>query len=183
MIAAQEKPDYGYYQLPEMPERLQDYPADPAPQPGARCERRARLVITALLLSVFALGIVYVLVNAFTTNIGYRLENVKHQVAALQAENQSLEVLVGRQDSLARIEAVAIAELGMVAPTEENTLQVAIGTPAAAPAAETGTPGATAPNPPPAGAEIAHRADPSLLEVLLGFICGREPGAETTRAG
>ncbi len=175
MIAAQEKPNYAYSEVPA-------YESPPEPRERVQSERRARMVLTALILSAFVLGIVYVLFNAFTTNVGYRLENLKREVAAIDAENQSLEMLINKHDSLVRIEALAVAELGMVAPAEENTLTVPIADPSvlrqpdnsdppAAPAAE----GERL----VADAAVRDKSDPSLLEALLSFISGREPSAES----
>lgn len=175
MIAAQEKPNYAYSEVPA-------YEGPPEPRERVQSERRARMVLTALLLSAFVLGIVYVLFNAFTTNVGYRLENLKREVAAIDAENQSLEMLINKHDSLVRIEALAVAELGMVAPTEENTLTVAITDPSvlwqpdnSEPPTATAAEGERL----VADAAVRDKSDPSLLEALLSFISGREPSAES----
>lgn len=184
MIAAQEKPNYGYsFPVGEAPAAARG----PEPRGRVRSERRARVVLTALILSVFALGIVYVLFNAFTTNIGYRLENLKRQVTELDAENQTLEMLVGKLDTLTRVETLAVTDLGMVAPTEEDTLVIAIADPSAlqmpvSRVSPAGTAAADDDRAPPE-AETGAPSDPGLLEVLLGFICRHEAGAEPARAG
>jgi len=119
-------------------ERAQPYYAAPqakAPVTRPVRERQARLYLTALLVTAFALAVACSYVNALAVTVGYQADALRSEIARLDTEKQNLQAAVDRLDSLPRMEALAVARLGMVRPTPDNVMFVAVGAggPAAAP--------------------------------------------------
>lgn len=125
MIVAQEKPNYSYVEQPTQTQIRWS-----RPQPGMG--RRTRILLTALVVGTFVLGVALNLYCARVVQLGYKAAMLKAEIARLEAENQNLEVAIGRLDSLERVEAAAVTQLGMVQPSKENVLFVAVN-PAAMP--------------------------------------------------
>ncbi len=123
MIVAQEKPNYSYVEQPAQVRWSR-------PQP--RMERRTRILLTVLVVGTFALGVALNLYCARVVQLGYKTAALKAEIARLEAENQNLEVAIGRLDSLERIEVAAVTQLGMVHPSQDNVMFVAVN-PAAMP--------------------------------------------------
>jgi cell division protein FtsL len=140
----------------------------------------------AMILFAFVLGAMYIYFNAQVTTVGYRLENLKRQVAAIEMENQSLEMVIGKQDSLARVETLATTKLGMVLPKKENVLTIALadtGFPEAQKEVGAGTAEMASVQVAESGGvpeEVAEVAsEPSLLEAFLSLISGWEQKVRT----
>lgn len=117
MIAAREKENYSYGQ-PQLIRPVITRNAD---------EKSVRLYLMSLVVAAFLLGALFSYVNALMVNVGYRTETMRLEMRKLQAENQSLEAAIEKLGSLSRVEAVAVTQLGMVRPTLDNVMFVAIG--------------------------------------------------------
>jgi cell division protein FtsL len=179
LIIAQEKPNYAYSECPVKELR-------PKPEVKTQSERQARVLLTVMILSAFLLGALYIYFNAQITGVGYRLENMKRQVAAIDVENQSLEMLISRQDSLARVEALATTRLGMVLPKKENVLTIALTGTAVSEEPEAVQIGGVESVPAQvAEGGLVHEdalemaSEPSLLEAFLSLISGWEQKVRT----
>ncbi|MBE0466665.1 MAG: cell division protein FtsL [Candidatus Desulforudis sp.] len=117
MIAARERADH-YYKEFRATER-----SETRFVPG----KQVRLFITAMVVVVFVLGVAFSYVNALAVNVGYQAERLNVEIARLDAERQSLRTAIDKLDTLPRVEVLAMTELGMVRPTPDNTLFVALG--------------------------------------------------------
>ncbi|RKO67461.1 cell division protein FtsL [Desulfofundulus salinus] len=115
MIVAKEQP---YHQSPPG-ERY-----SPAGHPRPQARPREHLVLTLLILLVFALGI---LISIFYSRIlitGYQITRMQKELAELEIETRGLTEEVSRLSSLERVEAVATTRLGMVKPDERQVVLV-----------------------------------------------------------
>jgi len=108
LILAKEKYDY--------------YNQETSPGPRKRVRRVKKVrkshkgVYIAVVLAAFLLGIFFTARYAQVAMQGYRINQLKERLAAVQAENQRLEMEANRLMSLDRIEKIAMGELGMVKP-------------------------------------------------------------------
>ncbi len=97
---------------------------DPVKEPSRRS--RGRLPCFVLLVSVFLLCLALIYVNALTVSVGYQAEALRMQLTDLEQERQYLRSGLERVASLERVERVAVSELGMVRPTREDVIYVAV---------------------------------------------------------
>jgi cell division protein FtsL len=168
LIAVHERADYFYYE--EM-RRLQAPP--PVVQPVR--EKQIRLPLTALLVMAFILGAAFSYVNALAVSVGYQAESLRAEIAKLEQEKQSLRARIDKLDSLSRVEVVAITQLGMVRPTPDDVMFVAVnGANFADPdTAPVGEPAAVAGAVPNLGRDVAERPartrEQGILQAFLDF--------------
>lgn len=122
MILAEARPAYEYSVKPA-PRRTPT-----VAQPARRAVRRpaaspkTRYIVFWLVAVFLALGLAsrFALAAKLTVDIG----GLNKQLAALQAENQQLQLQASELKSLSRIEQVATTRLGMIRPTEARPLVV-----------------------------------------------------------
>lgn len=95
------------------------------PRPAVR---RGQVWLLCLLVFTFVCGLTLVFAHGQVAVIGYRLTNLQREVAALAAENGTLEAALSELESLDRVERVATSRLGMVKPGEADVLYVALDT-------------------------------------------------------
>lgn len=167
MIVARERADYG------LEEKRRTVPV----QVGSGEDKRARLSLMAMVVVAFLLGAAFSYVNAQAMNVGYQTETLRKEIGRLEAENQSLKTAVYKLDSLSRVEALAVTQLGMVRPTPNDVLFVAIGGPG--PAAASDAAGleptkpayvASGPAPEERGLPGGKMSDPGILQAFLDLV-------------
>lgn len=64
--------------------------------------------------------------HAQAVNVGYRLGELESKINKVEKENQSLEVALGRLDSLDRVAVVARSKMGMVEPDQNDVFYIAM---------------------------------------------------------
>lgn len=98
----------------------------PTPRRGRSFSRRYRIVFTGLVALAFITGVIisFYYAQVFITN--YRIHSLQNQLAALQKETDDLYSDLAKLSSLERIEKVAINELGMVKPSSNQVIKVAV---------------------------------------------------------
>lgn len=146
-------------------------------QPATRPfrERQVRLPLTALLVAAFVLAAAFGYVNALAVTVGYRAEALRLELAELERERQSLSARIDKLDSLSRVELVAVNHLGMVRPTPDDVLYVALApTPVAdpSPAAREASVAAdgTAAGRNGGSRELADARETGLFRAFLDFV-------------
>ncbi len=91
-------------------------------RPGIRVALRARWVATPCLstvglgLLVLAVALLYVWQHIHVVRMGYEVEGLRHEKAALVQEYKSLRLELGQLQSMRRVEEIARNRLGMVTP-------------------------------------------------------------------
>lgn len=90
--------------------------------------RGGQVWLLSLLVFTFICGLTLVFAHGQVAVIGYRLTNLQREVAALAAENGTLEAALSELESLDRVERVATVRLGMVKPAQADVLYVALDT-------------------------------------------------------
>jgi cell division protein FtsL len=97
------------------------------PMPFPRGARSWRVVGALAMLTVIAGALLQVNQLSAVTGQGYRIEELKRERAAKQAENHELEAEVARLSSLARVEIEARTRLEMAPP--KRTLHLPVNRP------------------------------------------------------
>lgn len=109
MILAKEKSNY-YDQ--------HDY--SPRPRKRVRkvkkVKKNHKAVYVFVVLVAFLMGIFFTARYAQVAMQGYKINQLKEHLAAIQADNQRLQMEANRLASLDRIEKIAMSDLGMVKP-------------------------------------------------------------------
>lgn len=106
----------------------------PVTVPGRRIKRRYRLenaalkkrklALVGLVMTGFLVGVLITLYYTWISMIGYHINQVEKQVAALRIEDAGLGEEVGRLHSFERIETLATQKLGMIKPDDADMLAV-----------------------------------------------------------
>ncbi len=115
MIVAKEQP---YYQSPPG----EKY--SPVSRPRPKVRPWERLVLTVLVLLIFALGILISIFYSLILITGYQITRMQKELAELEIQTRGLAEEVSRLSSLERVEAVATTRLGMVKPDERQVVLV-----------------------------------------------------------
>jgi len=166
LIVARERTDYG----------LEEHRRTVPVEVRSSAEKRARLSLMVMVVIAFLLGAAFSYANTYAMNVSYQAESLKKDIAILEAENQSLKAAIDRLDSLPRVEILAVNQLGMIRPTPNDMLFVAIGDPG--PAAVSGavdpepTKPAVASDPTPEerGLPEGETSDPGILQAFLDLV-------------
>lgn len=119
MIAVRERADRFHEEIHRSPAH------EPVGRPVVR-ERQVRLPLIALLVTAFVMAAAFGYANALAVNVGYQAEVLRAEIAELEQERQSLSARLDKLDTLSRVELVAVTELGMVHPSPENVMYVAV---------------------------------------------------------
>lgn len=82
-------------------------------------------MVTVLALAVMSLGLVWRF--AQVNDLQYRMAAMEKQLAALENENASLTIQAKQLGSASRIEAKAVADLGMQWPKQKQIVNVVQG--------------------------------------------------------
>lgn len=91
-------------------------PRPVARRPAVRWQSLAFLSPVALGLLILAAALLYVWQHTYVVRLGYELERLREQQAALVQENKGLRLEMGQLRSLRRVEEIARKRLGMVTP-------------------------------------------------------------------
>jgi len=86
--------------------------------------KRGTLRLAFFILLVVAALMLYVSGKNKIFQLGYRIEALGQEKRALERENRSLRIEAASLSSSARIEEIAIKQLGMVRPSKENLIVV-----------------------------------------------------------
>lgn len=70
----------------------------------------------------FVLGLLLASQAATITNKGYEVVQLKKEISSLKTANERLKLEIAQMDSLERIEAIALADLGMEKPSINDYL-------------------------------------------------------------
>lgn len=119
MIVAREKAEY--YGLPEMPQQKRRPRSHTTKR---RLVRREKLALTGLVLLLFITCAMIAFYYAQVLATGYQLNKAKSELALLRKESHYLYTEVNQLSSLKNIEYIAINELGMVKPQNDNIVTV-----------------------------------------------------------
>ncbi|MGQ9498036.1 MAG: hypothetical protein ACUVRC_08060 [Desulfotomaculales bacterium] len=140
-------------------------------EPYASARRRARprpavhrgqVWLLCLLVFTFICGLILVFAHGQVAVIGYRLTNLQCEVAALAAENGTLEAALSELDSLDRVERVATSRLGMVRPGQADVLYVALDT--------AGQEGSGSSQPGPRSQESTPCGEAGVIQALMELV-------------
>ncbi len=74
------------------------------------------LTFTIILVVAFGLAILLTARYAYIAQLGYKMSQIKKEIATMQANNERLQLEVEKLSSLSRIETTATTKLGMVYP-------------------------------------------------------------------
>ena len=85
-------------------------------RPSARGESVEFLSTVALGVLILAAALLYVWQHIFVVRLGYEIERLREQQAALVQEHKGLRLELGQLRSLRRVEEFARKRLGMVTP-------------------------------------------------------------------
>jgi len=116
---------------------VQEYSVAPS-KPGVTKVRRitkrrnlqaASLVV--LMVTLFGLGLLSVFVRCQVAVLGYKIVQLKQEVADLDQENRRLELRIAELSSPSRIETLAVTQLGMCKPDKMQTVALKEQTPPA----------------------------------------------------
>ncbi|WP_051688055.1 cell division protein FtsL [Desulfofalx alkaliphila] len=122
MVLARESKEYSLSQ--------EEIKQPPQPQrQGRRAFRRSvvkqKLVLTAMVLCCFVMGVMVAYYYAQVAYVGYKIDLLQGKLAELRIESNNLEQEVNKLVSLKQIEAIAMGELGMVRPDGDKVVLVA----------------------------------------------------------
>lgn len=106
MILAEKK--YSPYKFQEKPESRH----------WAGTGLKKHIQVVGLILSFFTFGLFYTFKHTQVVNLGYQIDEIKQEIAALQRENKRLELEIARLQAPERIERIATTKLGMKEPRE-----------------------------------------------------------------
>lgn len=146
MVLAQEKLRY-------------DQPAVESPKSGKVIKRkirkvntskRAKILAISLVVLGFAAGVFVAAQYARLAIKNYQITQIRREISAMKAENEQLQLQIGELRSVARIEAIAVNQLGMVKPAKYAYLDYQVEQKAKVPTVGAVTPGqsqAVAPQP------------------------------------
>ncbi len=118
MILAREKLDY---------ESSQSIAQQSQAKPKAKSHKLSvnqKIILISLVLSCFITGCFVAYYYAQVAYMGYKIDLMQAKLADLRLECHSLEQKVNELTSLEKIEAIAVNELGMVKPDQENVVLV-----------------------------------------------------------
>lgn len=161
MIVAREAADYG----------LEAHRRGVPVQVRSGAGKKARFSLMGMVVFAFVLAAAFSYANTYTMNVSYQAQKIEKNIGMLEAENTSLRMAIDRLDSLPRVEMLAVTQLGMVRPTPNDVLFVAVG--------DSGPAGATAPGPAYAvtGSNLEERglpggkpSDPGMLHAFLNLV-------------
>ncbi|MCL6561141.1 MAG: septum formation initiator family protein [Firmicutes bacterium] len=99
-------------------------------QPAGKTRRKVvparRLKISSLVLLGFALGVIVILCQARITYVGYRLQELKREMAQVQEENEAIDGALQRLAAPDKIEAIAMRRLGMISPRPGEEIKLSV---------------------------------------------------------
>ena len=104
--------------------------------------RKEKTLAMAGVFVVFAIGFLYTFLAAQIMHQGYKINEVRSEIATVENANQRLQLEIESLRSLDRIEKIATTELNMVQPANDGITYVAMAdfNAAAAPTAAVATP-------------------------------------------
>lgn len=112
MLAAKRLDEALYTSAPELP----DEPVRcPEPKPKLR-PRFYKFVTVGIVGCLFCSGLFLSSLAAGVTTRGYEINSLKNEINNLETANERLRLEIAQMDSLERVEAFALAELGMKKP-------------------------------------------------------------------
>lgn len=91
--------------------------------------QRLNLKMSSLVLLGFTLGVIVILCQARITYVGYRLQELKREMAQVQEENQAIDGALQRLAAPDKIEAIAMRRLGMVNPRPGEEIKLSVPAP------------------------------------------------------
>jgi cell division protein FtsL len=125
----------------------------------------------------FVLAAAFSYANTYTMNVSYQAQKIEKNIGMLEAENQSLRTAINRLDSLPRVEMLAVTQLGMVRPTPNDMLFVAVGDSGLTAFSGAADPEPTKPayavtgsNPEERGLPGGKPSDPGILQAFLNLV-------------
>lgn len=86
--------------------------------------KRKLLIKLGLVLFGYALLLVYLCIKSAT--LGYQIETLQADIQNIQTANNRLDYQIAEKSSLARVEQVAIADLGMYKPDDKASIPVEV---------------------------------------------------------
>ncbi len=115
MILAREKLDYDFPQTIE----------EQQPKPKRKTHKMPagqKIVLVSLVLSCFVIGSFVAYYFAQVAYLGYKIDLLQTKLADLRLESHNLEQEVTKITSLEKVEAIAVNEMGMVKPADDNVV-------------------------------------------------------------
>jgi cell division protein FtsL len=83
-------------------------------------QKRKLLIKTAILVFSYALLLVFLCIKSAT--LGYQVEQLKLDVQNIETANNRLDYQIAEKSSLARVERVAVTNLGMYKPDSKTSI-------------------------------------------------------------
>ncbi len=167
MIVAREVADYG----------LEAHRRSVPVQVRSGAGKKARFSLMVMVVFAFVLAAAFSYANTYTMNVSYQAQKIETNIGMLEAENMNLRMAIDRLDSLPRVEMLAVTQLGMVRPTPNDMLFVAVGDsgPAAVSGAAAPEPAkpayaVTGSNPEERGLPGGKPSDPGILHAFLNLV-------------
>jgi len=84
-----------------------------------------KIVMVLMVCAIFAGGVHFYSLAVGITAKGYELNKLKAEVKELAVTNERIRLEISKEDSLERVEAIAVTELGMRKPLVEDYLLLA----------------------------------------------------------